>query len=63
MKELAQEVAKASPPVGVSTLMLFGISLSDWTLILTAAYTLLLIAVLVRDKVVKPWLAGRKQPN
>lgn len=37
------EAVKATPPIGVTGLELLGISLSDWVMILTAAYTLLLI--------------------
>ena len=35
--------AKAAPPIGVTGLDLVGIPLSEWVLILTAAYTTLLI--------------------
>jgi hypothetical protein len=61
MKEVLHEAVKATPPVGVSTLVLYGISLSDWTLILTGTYTVLMIYFLVRDKAVRPWLAKRAQ--
>lgn len=61
MKEVLNEVAKATPPVGVSALVIYGISLSDWTLMLTSVYTLFLFGFLIRDKIYRPWLERRKQ--
>lgn len=47
---ITAEMAKASPPVGVGALTIFGIPLSDWVLLLTAAYTILAMFFLLRDK-------------
>jgi hypothetical protein len=50
IKELAIEASKVSPPVGVTGLTLYGISLSDFVLLLTAVYTVLMIGFMLRDK-------------
>jgi hypothetical protein len=60
MKEIMLEAVKSAPPVSVGTMTLLGIQLSDWTLILTGLYTLVLLYVLVRDKIVAPWLEKRR---
>ena len=44
------EAVKAAPPLTVGGLTLWGVSLSEWVLILTAIYTLLQIYFLLRDK-------------
>jgi len=45
------ETLRAAPPITVGGLTLFGSSLEDWVLILTALYTVLQIGFLIRDKV------------
>lgn len=47
-KEVVIDAIKAAPPVAVSGLQFFGISLSEFVLALTAIYTLLLIVLTVR---------------
>ncbi len=47
MKEHAVDLAKLSPPVGVSGLVVLGVSLSDWALVLTLIYT----SICIFDKV------------
>lgn len=47
---VAIEVTKASPPVTVGALTLFGFPMSDWVLAVTALYTLLQMFFLLRDK-------------
>ena len=44
------EAVKAAPPLTVGGLTLWGVSLSEWVLILTAIYTILQIYFLLRDK-------------
>ena len=44
------EAVKAAPPITVGGLTLWGVSLSEWVLILTAIYTVLQIYFLLRDK-------------
>lgn len=39
---------------------LFGLKLSDLVLLATLFYTLLQIGILIADRIVKPWLAARK---
>lgn len=60
MRDTAIEAVKSAPPLTVGTLTLLGISLSDWTLILTATYTSVLLFVLVRDKIWRPWRDGKR---
>lgn len=44
------EAVKAVPPITVGGLTMWGVSLSEWVLILTAIYTVLQIYFLLRDK-------------
>ena len=60
MKEAIAEAIKSAPPVTVSALTFLGIALSDWTYILTATYTAVLLYVLVRDKLWAPWQAKHR---
>jgi hypothetical protein len=46
---------RASPPVAVSSAALAGVTLQDWVLLATLVYTLINIALLLRDKVYRPW--------
>ena len=41
------EIVKTTPPIGVSTLSLMGIPLSDWVYIVTIMYVLIQICVLL----------------
>ena len=52
---------KSTPPVSIVGLHFLGVSLSDFTLMITAAYTLLLIFFLLRDRVYKPYKARKEQ--
>jgi hypothetical protein len=56
---VAQEAAKAAPPVGVGGMVLVGVPLSDWVLILTGLYTALQLFFLLRDK----WWRDRNGPK
>lgn len=58
-KSTLVEVAKASPPVTVTGLSLYGVSLQEWVLLATLVYTLLQLYFLLRDK----WWAKRKASN
>lgn len=46
--EVAADAARAAPPVAVAGAQVFGVSLPEWVLILTAIYTALQIYILVR---------------
>lgn len=48
--EIAAELSKASPPVGVGGLMVCGVALPDIVLICTLLYTVLQGYFLLRDK-------------
>lgn len=54
---VASEVVKAIPSVTVGGLTFLGVGLSEWVLILTAAYTLLQIFFLLRDR----WKASQRK--
>jgi hypothetical protein len=57
--DLAAEAVKASPPLTVVGLSVAGVGLQDWVLLLTLIYTIIQIYLLVRDKVVLPYLEKR----
>ncbi len=48
--EVAAELTKASPPIGVSGLMVCGVALPDIVLISTFLFTVLQVYFLLRDK-------------
>ena len=48
MTENIVDAAKASPPIAITSLSLFGLPLSEWVYLLTAIYTLLLILGFLR---------------
>lgn len=52
--EVVSEVAKATPPITVASLSLYGISLQDWVLIATLIYTVIATFFLIRDKLYYP---------
>ncbi len=60
-QQTIEESLKLGPPITVGTISLFGISLEQWILILTAIYTLLLIISILRDKFIKPFLESRRE--
>lgn len=49
--EVIDAAARLAPPVAVSGLTLFGISMSEWVLLATLIYTIIQIYILLRDKV------------
>jgi hypothetical protein len=51
--------AKLSPPVTVAAASVAGMSLQDWVLTATLIYTLLMLAKLVWDWLIKPNLRKR----
>lgn len=59
------DILKASPPISVATLTLFGYNLSNVALIITIVYTLCLFFVLIRDKFVGHYRrsSDRRQSN
>ncbi len=47
---VAVEVVKDAPPVTVVGITLYGVTLSDWVLILTAIYTVMRIIAFIYDR-------------
>lgn len=45
------DALKATPPVVITGMTLFGYPLQDWVLVATLIYTLLQIVFVIRDKV------------
>lgn len=56
---VVETLSKTSPPVVVTGLTLGGVSLNEWVMIATLAYTVLQLFFLVRDKVYRPWKEKR----
>lgn len=53
--ELTVEAVRLSPPIAVTGLSLYGVSLQDWVLAATLIYTVLSLVFLIRDKLYRPW--------
>lgn len=51
--ELAGEITKAAPPVSVAGLSLAGVTLNEWVLIATLAYTLLQMGWFIYSKFIR----------
>lgn len=51
--ELAGEITKAAPPVTVTGLSLFGVTLNEWVLIATLTYTLLQMGYFIYTKFIR----------
>lgn len=62
MQDAVADVVKAGPPVAVSVVSLFGMTLSDWAYILTILYTACMIADWVYKKV-RAFRAARDDPS
>jgi len=56
MKDAAQEVSKAIPPLVVSGFSLFSHPLADWAVMITLIYTVLMLFFLIRDKMFYPFM-------
>jgi hypothetical protein len=61
MKTEQLQPALAAPPAAVSGLVVLGIPLDTWVLILTAIYTVLALAALIRDKYWKHYMNKQKE--
>lgn len=59
----ATEAVKVSPPLTVAGLTLFGVSLSEWVLVLTLLYTALQIMFLLRDKLWRPYCERKRRTS
>lgn len=57
------EATKALPPVVVSTATYLGFTLQEWVYIATITYTVIQIAVIVYDKIIKPLRERRKRKD
>jgi hypothetical protein len=49
------ETVKVAPPAVIATAHILGYSLSDWLILTSLIYTLILLYVLVRDKIYVPY--------
>lgn len=59
LADVVTETAKAAPPAGVAGMQMAGIPISEWVLLLTAAYTVLLIV----HKSIQVLQAVRQKPD
>ena len=51
-QEQLTDLAKAAPPIAITSMNILGFPMSDWVLLLTAIYTLLQIFLVVRRLIV-----------
>ena len=51
-QEQLADLAKAAPPITITSMTVLGFPMSDWVLLLTAVYTLLQIFLVVRRLIV-----------
>ena len=61
--DLVSESVRAAPAASAASLILFGVSLSDWVLLASLVLIVLQVIFLIRDKVYTPWRLrnGRKR--
>lgn len=58
-REIVTDAAKAAPPIAATSLELWGVSLSDWLILLTILYTVLLICQMLRKFMLSRRLSDR----
>ena len=51
-QEQFADVAKAAPPITITSMSALGFPMSDWVLLLTAIYTLMQVLLIVRRLIV-----------
>jgi p-aminobenzoyl-glutamate transporter AbgT len=56
----AVQAGLSAPPVAVVAITLAGVTLQDWTFIVTIAWVVMQMGWFLFDKVVRPALAGRR---
>lgn len=59
-KDVLETVANATPAITVSSLIIFGLPLSDWVYVLTILYTFIGICTMIKKHWVDPWLENKR---
>lgn len=59
-KDALETVANATPAITVSSLIIFGLPLSDWVYVLTILYTFIGICTMIKKHWVDPWLENKR---
>lgn len=59
-QEIGAGIVKASPAVSYVGATVAGLSLPDWAAVAALLYSVAMLALIVWDRVVKPWRARRK---
>lgn len=59
-KDALETVANATPAITVSSLIIFGLPLSDWVYVLTILYTFIGICTMIKKHWIDPWLENRR---
>lgn len=54
-QEIGAGIAKASPAVGYVGATVAGLSLPDWAALAALAYSVVMLALIVWDRWIKPW--------
>lgn len=59
-KDVLETVANATPAITVSSLIIFGLPLSDWVYVLTILYTFIGICTMIKKHWIDPWLENKR---
>lgn len=59
-QEIGAGIAKASPSVGYVGATIAGLSIPDWAALAALTYSLVMLALILWDRAIKPWRARRK---
>lgn len=59
-KDVLETVANATPAITVSSLIIFGLPLSDWVYVLTILYTFIGICTMIKKHWINPWLENKR---
>lgn len=62
VEAVTHEMIKAAPPVAVSAMTFMGLCLQEWVYVVTITYTVIQIAILLRDRVWHKYF-GRDRRN
>ena len=60
-RDSLETIANATPAITVSSLIVFGLPLSDWVYVLTILYTFLGICTMIKKHWINPWLENKKK--
>lgn len=60
-EDVLETVLNATPAITVSSLIIFGLTLSDWVYVFTILYTFIGICTMIKKHWIDPWLLEKEE--